>query len=99
MIATQSMGKTLSDTNKPIRKVGEHMETKHNVISSRTKTFIKRERLRREMMRTKPGETICLQSDEIDLLLAWVKELEQTVKAREERMRGYGIKVSETENC
>lgn len=47
--------------------------------------FIKRERIRRELMRTKPGETICLQDWQIDILLDWIKELEERVH------KGYGI--------
>ena len=47
--------------------------------------FIKRERIRRELMRTKPGETICLQDWQIDILLEWIKELEERVN------KGYGI--------
>lgn len=46
---------------------------------------IKRERIRRELMRTKPGETICLQDWQIDILLEWIKELEERVH------KGYGI--------
>ena len=38
---------------------------------------IKRERIRRELMRTKPGETICLQDWQVDILLDWLKELEE----------------------
>ena len=57
-----------------------------------TKLFIKRERVRRELIRTKPGETICLQYEQVDLLLKWLKELEETAKANEERIKKYGIK-------
>lgn len=42
--------------------------------------FIKRERIRRELMRTRPGETICLQDWQIDILLEWIKELEERVR-------------------
>ena len=54
---------------------------------SRQVLFIKRERVRRNMIRTKPGETICLQFEEVDLLLKWIKELETQVKELEERMK------------
>ena len=57
-----------------------------------TKLFIKRERVRRELIRTKPGETICLQYEQVDLLLKWLKELEESAKANEERIKKYGIK-------
>ena len=60
--------------------------------SASTKLFIKRERVRRELIRTKPGETICLQYEQVDLLLKWLKELEETAKANEERIKKYGIK-------
>ena len=46
---------------------------------------IKRERIRRELMRTKDGETICLQDWQIEILLEWIKELEERVR------KGYGI--------
>lgn len=46
-----------------------------------TKKFIKRERVRRELMKTKAGETICLHDWQIDILLEWIRELEREVKA------------------
>ena len=58
------------------------MEEKSRVISERTKLFIRRERLRRELLKTKPGETICLQYDEVEMLLKWVKELENASEER-----------------
>ena len=42
-----------------------------------TITFIKRERIRRELIKTKPGETICLQDWQVEILLDWIKELEK----------------------
>ena len=60
--------------------------------SASRKLFIKRERVRRELIRTKPGETICLQYEQVDLLLKWMKELEESAKANEERIKKYGIK-------
>lgn len=42
-----------------------------------TITFIKRERVRRELIKTKPGETICLQDWQVEILLDWIKELEK----------------------
>ena len=46
-----------------------------------TITFIKRERIRRELIKTKQGETICLQDWQVEILLEWIKELEREVKA------------------
>ena len=46
-------------------------------VSERTKTFIKRERIRRELLRIKPHETICLQGDTVEIILTWIKELEE----------------------
>ena len=43
-------------------------------------TFIKRERLRRALIKTKPGETIGLHSEEVEMLLKWIKELERACK-------------------
>ena len=53
--------------------------------------FIKRERVRRNLIRTKPGETICLQFEEVDLLLKWIKELEEKAKLQDERRSKYGF--------
>ena len=53
------------------------MEEKQQVIRDRTKTFIKRERVRRELLRIKPHETICLQGDTVEIILVWIKELEE----------------------
>ena len=50
------------------------------------KLFIKRERVRRELIKTKPGETICLQYEQVELLLKWIKELEETVNEKDERI-------------
>ena len=44
---------------------------------SRQILVIKRERVRRNLIRTKPGETICLQYEDVSLLLKWIKELEE----------------------
>lgn len=59
------------------------METKHEVVSNKTKLFIKRERIRRELIHTKEGETICLNHEQVEILLTWMKELEES--AKEER--------------
>ena len=60
----------------------------NEILEAREKRrlFIKRERIRRELMRTKPGETICLQDWQIDILLEWLKELEERVRV------GHGFK-------
>lgn len=68
------------------------MEEKTRVIGEKQKLFIKRERVRRNLIRTRPGETICLQFEEVDLLLKWIKDLEKDQKTLEERNRRYGIK-------
>ena len=53
------------------------MDAKQTVISERTKLFIKRERIRRELLRIKPHETICLQGETVEIILVWIKELEE----------------------
>lgn len=68
------------------------MEEKSRVIGEKQKLFIKRERVRRNLIRTRSGETICLQFEEVELLLKWIKDLEKDQKTLEERNRRYGIK-------
>lgn len=58
---------------------------------SKQKLFIKRERVRRNLIRTRPGETICLQYEDVELLLKWIKELEKQSKMQDERRLKYGI--------
>ena len=95
MNATGFMGKISSDTNKPIRKVGETMfDEKSEVVSEKQKLFIRRERIRRELIKTRKGETICLTFEQVDTLLKWMKELENKIKELEERIKKYGIKVN-----
>ena len=53
------------------------MEAKVEVVSKARRLFIKRERIRRALQHAKPGETICLQSDDAEILLNWLKELEK----------------------
>lgn len=53
------------------------MEAKAEIVSKARRQFIKRERIRRALQRTKPGETICLQSEEVEILLDWLKKLEK----------------------
>lgn len=45
--------------------------------SQKQRLFIKRERIRRALIATKPGESICLQGWEVEVLLKWLKELEK----------------------
>ena len=52
-------------------------------MEEKTKRFIMRERIRRNLINTQAGETICLQDWEITLLLEWIKELERTVEENE----------------
>lgn len=52
----------------------EEMGVSGEILKQRV--FIKRERIRRALIHTKPGETICLQSWEVEILLKWLKELE-----------------------
>lgn len=44
------------------------------------KLLIKRERIRRNLMNTKAGETICLNSDETQMLVFWIAALENKIK-------------------
>lgn len=53
------------------------MEPINSTVKERTKTFIKRERVRRELLKIKPQETICLQGDTVEIILTWIKELEE----------------------
>ena len=52
-------------------------EEKKRVIRESQKRFILRERLRRELLKTKPGETICLTYEKTQMLTKWIKELEE----------------------
>lgn len=61
------------------------------IVNERTRIFIKRERVRRALIKTKPGETICLQYEDVAMLLKWLKELEETVNEQAERIKKYGI--------
>lgn len=51
------------------------------------KLLIKRERIRRNLMKTKPGETICLNSEETETLVLWIKALENKIKLLEAKRR------------
>ena len=52
------------------------------------KLLIKRERIRRNLMNTKPGETICLNSEETETLVLWLKGLENKIKLFEAKRKG-----------
>ena len=52
------------------------------------KLLIKRERIRRNLMNTKPGETICLNSEETETLMLWIKALENKIKLLEAERKG-----------
>ena len=52
------------------------------------KLFIKRERIRRELIHTRPGETICLNSEETETLVLWIKGLENKIKLLEAERKG-----------
>ena len=53
------------------------MRASVEVVSNAQRLFVKRERIRRALMHTKPGETICLQSEDVEILLEWIKQLEK----------------------
>lgn len=60
---------------------------KAEVINEKQRLFIRRERVRRELLKLNPGETICLNFEQVALLTRWIKELE---KATEERTGKHG---------
>lgn len=60
-------------------------------MEDKTRLFIKRERVRRELINTKAGETICLQDWQVEILLDWIKELKNYKKRQEGRIKKYGI--------
>lgn len=53
------------------------------MMEDKTIRFIRRERIRRNLINTKTGETICLQDWEIAIVLEWIKELERKVEENE----------------
>ena len=52
------------------------------------KLLIKRERIRWNLMNTKPGETICLNSEETEMVVSWIKALENKIKLLEAERKG-----------
>lgn len=58
------------------------MEPKTEIVSRERRKFIKRERIRRALQHTKPGGTICLQDQEVETLLEWLKELEERTRRK-----------------
>lgn len=69
-------------------------DAKSEVINERQRLFIRRERVRRELLKLNPGETICLNFEQVALLTRWIKELENENKAYKERMGKYGFQKS-----
>ena len=65
---------------------------RETVIEEKTKLFIKRERIRRQLIKTRPGETICLQDWEIKIVVDWIKELEREVAK-------HGNQIGEKADC
>ena len=63
---------------------------KSEVLNEKQRLFIRRERVRRELLKVEPGETICLNFEQVALLTRWIKELETMIKATEERMEKHG---------
>lgn len=59
------------------------MEAKVEVVSNARRRFIKRERIRREMCKAlekgRPGETITMPYEYVEVLTEWIKELERRV--------------------
>ena len=66
-------------------------EEKSQIINERQRLFIRRERVRRELLKLNPGETICLNFEQVALLTRWIKELENENKALKERNEKYGF--------
>lgn len=69
-------------------------EEKSQIINERQRLFIRRERVRRELLKLNPGETICLNFEQVALLTRWIKELENENKALKERNEKYGFQKS-----
>ena len=65
-------------------------EEKSKILNERQRQFIRRERVRRELLKIEPGETICLNFEQVQLVLRWIKELETVIKATEERTGKHG---------
>lgn len=63
---------------------------KSEVLNEKQRLFIRRERVRRELLKIEPGETICLNFEQVALLTRWIKELETVIKATEERTGKHG---------
>lgn len=69
-------------------------DEKAEVINEKQRLFIRRERVRRELLKVEPGETICLNFEQVALLTRWIKELETENKTITERMKKYGNQKS-----
>ena len=55
-------------------------DEKMEVISNKKRLFIKRERIRRALMHVKPDVVYCIEQEDAQLLLDWLKELEKGVQ-------------------
>lgn len=51
-------------------------DEKAKILNERQKLFIKRERIRRELLKIKPHEGICLNGEQVAIVVEWIKELE-----------------------
>lgn len=54
-------------------------DEKMEVVSNKKKLFIKRERIRRTLMHVKPDVVFCVEKEDAELIMAWIKELERKV--------------------
>ena len=54
-------------------------EEKMEVVSNKKRLFIKRERIRRALMHVKPDVVFCVEKEDAELIMAWIKELERKV--------------------
>ena len=67
---------------------------KSEVLNEKQRLFIRRERVRRELLKVEPGEKICLNFEQVALLTRWIKELETENKTIKERVKKYGVQKS-----
>ena len=62
-------------------------EEKMEIISNKKRLFIKRERIRRALMHVKPNVVFCVEKEDAELIMAWIKELEERVKELEKGVK------------
>lgn len=68
-------------------------DEKSEVVSNKQRLFIKRERVRRNLMHVKPDLVYVLEQEDAQLILEWLKELEGMVKecaSTKGRLHGQG---------